>query len=95
VQTPIEEALVIIEKLEQLEKSVRGNLSDEARSTLEAVERHERNGNQAPETFQEGMDFYSRIVSEEDRPPISEYRLLKDTLLRARWPLTMLERAEE
>jgi hypothetical protein len=62
MQTPIEETMAIIEQLEQLQKSMRAGLSQEAREVLEAAEQHERNPSQTPEVFLEGMGFYNRML---------------------------------
>jgi hypothetical protein len=94
MQTPIEETEVIIRQLEEVLASLHDNLSEEARSTLAAVEKHEQNLNQSGEEFTAGLDFYERMLSHEDGPRIREYRTLEDTLLRARWLLEMLSMEE-
>jgi hypothetical protein len=91
MQTPVEETAAIIAQLEQLAESMRSHLSQEAKNTLEALEQHERNVDQSPEAFVEGMKFYDIVLDPEDGERVWEYRLLEDTLLRARWPSRMLE----
>ena len=95
MQTPIEETMAIIKQLEQLQESMRASLSQEAREVLDAVEQHERNPSQTPEVFLEGTGFYNRMLdSAIDGPIVQEYRILEDTLLRARWLLEMLRDEE-
>ena len=95
MQTPMEETAVIIAQLEQLAESMRSHLSPQAKDTLQAIEQHERNTDQSPEAFFEGMEFYNIVLDPEDGERVWEYRLLEDTLLRARWLLRMLEQESE
>jgi hypothetical protein len=41
------------------------------------------------------MKFYNIVLDPEDGERVWEYRLLEDTLLRARWLLRMLEQESE
>jgi hypothetical protein len=95
MQTPMEETVVIIAQLEQVTESTRSHLSQEAKNGLKALEQHERNTDQSPEAFLEGMKFYDIVLDTEDVERVWGYRLLEDTLLRARWLLRMLEQESE
>jgi len=91
----MKETAAIIAQLEQLAESVRSHLSQEAKNILKAFEQHERNADQSLEAFLEGMEFYNIVLDPEDGERVWEYRLLEDTLLRARWLLRMLELESE
>ena len=95
MQTSMEETAAIIAQLEQLAESMHSHLSQEAKNSLKALEQHERNPDQSPEAFLEGMKFYDIVLDPEDGERVWEYRLLEDTLLRARWLLRMLEQESE